>query len=60
MTVIPVLESVPKSVLFWRALGAWIGGAGVILLTTLLFLSRKGIIAWRMYVAEAREDRSNH
>jgi trk system potassium uptake protein TrkH len=57
MTVIPVLESVPKSVLFWRALGAWIGGAGVILLTTLLFLSREGIIAWRMYVAEAREER---
>ncbi|MDH5815399.1 MAG: TrkH family potassium uptake protein [Candidatus Nezhaarchaeota archaeon] len=57
MTVIPVLEGIPKSILFWRALGEWIGGAGIILFTTLLLLSREGVIAWRLYVSEAREER---
>jgi trk system potassium uptake protein TrkH len=57
MTVIPVLEDVPRSILFWRALGEWVGGIGIILLTTLLLLSREGVIAWRMYLAEAREER---
>lgn len=57
MTVIPVLEKIPKSILFWRALGEWIGGAGIILLTTLLLLSREGMVAWRLYVSEAREER---
>lgn len=57
MTVIPVLEDVPRAILFWRALGEWIGGAGIILLTTLLLLSREGVIAWRLYVSEAREER---
>lgn len=57
MTVISILESVPKSILFWRALGEWIGGAGIILLTTLLLLSREGVVAWRLYVSEAREER---
>ncbi|MCS7139871.1 MAG: TrkH family potassium uptake protein [Candidatus Nezhaarchaeota archaeon] len=57
MTMMPVLEVVPKSILFWRALGEWIGGAGIILLTTLFLLSREGIIAWRLYVAEAREEK---
>jgi trk system potassium uptake protein TrkH len=57
MTVIPVLEEAPKSILFWRALGEWVGGMGIILLTTLLLLSHEGIIAWRMYLAEARGER---
>lgn len=57
MTVILVLEGIPKSILFWRALGEWIGGAGIILLTTLLLLSREGIVAWRLYVSETREER---
>jgi trk system potassium uptake protein TrkH len=57
MTVIPVLEEVPRSILLWRALGEWVGGMGIVLLSTLLLLSREGIIAWRMYLAEAREER---
>ncbi|RLF07245.1 MAG: hypothetical protein DRJ60_03100 [Thermoprotei archaeon] len=57
MTLIPRLEEIPKSILFWRALGQWIGGAGVVLITTLLLFGREGIIAWRLYVAEAREER---
>lgn len=57
MTVIPVLEEVPRSILFWRALGEWIGGAGIVLFTTLLLLSREGVIAWRLYMSEAREER---
>ena len=57
MTLLPALEEMPRTILFWRALGQWIGGAGVILLTTLLLLGREGIIAWRLYVAEAREER---
>ncbi|RLF10219.1 MAG: hypothetical protein DRJ62_05435 [Thermoprotei archaeon] len=57
MTLIPELEAIPKSILFWRALGQWLGGAGVVLLTTLLLLGKEGIIAWRLYIAEAREER---
>ncbi len=57
MTIIPVLENVPRSILFWRALGEWMGGIGILLLTTLLLLTHEGIIAWRMYLAEAREER---
>ncbi|MEM4576557.1 MAG: TrkH family potassium uptake protein [Candidatus Nezhaarchaeales archaeon] len=57
MTILQTLEEVPKSILLWRALGEWIGGAGIILLTTLLILSREGIIAWRLYVSEARDER---
>lgn len=57
MTIIQTLEEVPRSILLWRALGEWIGGAGIILLTTLLILSREGIIAWRLYVSEARDER---
>jgi len=57
MTVIPVLEGVPKTILFWRALGEWVGGIGVVLFTTILLLSHEGVIAWRMYLAEAREER---
>ncbi len=57
MTLIKVIEGTPYCLLFWRALTQWVGGAGIIMLTTLLLMGREGVIAWKLYVAEAREER---
>jgi len=58
MTLIKVIEGNPKSVLFWRALTQWLGGAGIIMLF-LIFItaSTRDVSLWRLYVAEAREVR---
>ena len=59
MTLIKVIEVVPRSVLFWRALTQWLGGAGIVMLF-LIFItipSGGGISLWRLYVAEARDVR---
>jgi len=59
MTLIKVIEVIPKSVLFWRALTQWLGGAGIVMLF-LIFItipSGGGISLWRLYIAEARDIR---
>ncbi len=56
MTLIPKLENLPRSILFWRALTQWLGGGGVVLFFILL-IAPKGVGVWRLYVAEAREER---
>ncbi|WP_309492098.1 TrkH family potassium uptake protein [Candidatus Hecatella orcuttiae] len=55
MTLLDV-EHIPFSLLFWRALTQWIGGVGIVLLF-ILFASPAGIGIWRLYRAEAREER---
>ena len=56
MTLLSGLEGLPRSVLFWRALTQWLGGGGVVLFFVLLVAPR-GMGVWRLYVAEAREER---
>jgi len=56
MTLFSNLESLPRSLLFWRAFTQWLGGAGVILFL-LLFVVPGGVGVWRLYLAEAREER---
>ncbi|MEM4699591.1 MAG: TrkH family potassium uptake protein [Candidatus Nezhaarchaeales archaeon] len=56
MTLMRNIESCPKGLLFWRAFTQWLGGAGVILFL-LLFIAPSGVEVWRLYVAEAREER---
>lgn len=58
MTMIGNLENLPYSLLFWRALTQWVGGVGIVLLF-ILFIphSGLGIGVWRLYRAEAREER---
>jgi len=57
MTVIADVESLPKSLLLWRALTQWVGGIGIILFF-LLFVSPSGMGVWRLYRAEAREEKA--
>ncbi len=56
MTVISDVEVLPRSLLFWRAFTQWVGGVGIILFFV-LFVSPAGIGIWRLYRAEAREER---
>jgi len=56
MTLLSDLEHLPRSLLLWRAFTQWLGGAGVILFM-LLFVAPRGVGVWRLYVAEAREER---
>lgn len=53
LTLIQDVEAMPKSVLFWRSFMQWIGGLGVILLL-LVILTHPGIVAAKLYEAEAR------
>jgi trk system potassium uptake protein TrkH len=49
------VESMPKSVLFWRSFTQWLGGVGVIVL--LLAVLSTGRASLRLYQAEARKER---
>lgn len=40
-TILPDVEIMPKSILFWRSLTEWIGGAGVILLVIIILPNLK-------------------
>ena len=58
MTLIKVIEVIPRSVLFWRALTQWLGGTGIIMLFLIFIMTpAEGISLWRLYVAEARDIR---
>jgi len=57
MTVIEDVEVLPRSLLFWRSLTQWVGGIGIILFF-LLFISPSGLGVWRLYRAEAREEKA--
>lgn len=46
------IESLPKSMLFWRSLTHWLGGMGIVVLTTAI-LPLLGIGAFRLIKAEA-------
>ena len=37
-TILNDIESLPKSILFWRSMTQWIGGMGIIVLTEKLFI----------------------
>ena len=40
-TILPDIESLPRSILFWRAFSSWVGGMGV-LIFTMAFLPKVG------------------
>ncbi|MFQ5761672.1 MAG: TrkH family potassium uptake protein [Candidatus Bathyarchaeia archaeon] len=56
LTMITDVESLPRSLQFWRTLTEWLGGVGVILLF-LSILVEAGTVSVRLYRAEARTDR---
>lgn len=53
---VPDVESLPRSILFWRSLTQWIGGVGVIVLFLSILIRSSGIAA-KLYKAEGRTDR---
>lgn len=55
MTILSNIESLPKSVLFWRSLTQWIGGLGILMMFIVLAGSVSGVSLLRLYIVEARE-----
>ncbi len=55
LTMIADVESMPKSILFWRSFMQWLGGVGIIVL--LLTVLSTGRATSRLYQAEARKER---
>ncbi len=51
-SILPDIESVPKSLLFWRSTTHWLGGMGIIVLT-LAILPILGVGGMQLFVAEA-------
>ncbi len=51
-TILNDIESLPRSILFWRSMTQWIGGMGIIVLT-IAVLPLLGIGGMELFVAEA-------
>tara|TARA_B110000027_G_C16121817_1_gene303520 strand:+ start:1387 stop:2877 length:1491 start_codon:yes stop_codon:yes gene_type:complete len=51
-TILNDIESIPKSILFWRSMTQWIGGMGIIVLT-IAILPLLGIGGMELFIAEA-------
>jgi trk system potassium uptake protein TrkH len=51
-TILDDIESLPRGLLFWRAMTQWLGGMGIIVLA-LSFLPAFGIGGMQLYTAEA-------
>ena len=51
-TILNNIESLPKSILFWRSMTQWIGGMGIIVLT-IAILPLLGIGGMELFIAEA-------
>lgn len=50
-TILPDIESLPRSILFWRAFSSWVGGMGV-LIFTMAFLPKVGGRSQMLFRAE--------
>jgi trk system potassium uptake protein TrkH len=59
LTMFSDVESLPRSILFWRSFTQWIGGVGVIVLFLSILIRSSGIAA-KLYKAEGRTDRIAH
>lgn len=51
-TILTDIESMPKSLLFWRSMTHWLGGMGIIVLTVAI-LPLLGVGGMQLFVAEA-------
>ncbi len=58
LTMYADVESLPKSILFWRSFMQWIGGIGILALFITIFTSRTPVLR-RLYAAEGRSDTVN-
>jgi len=55
LSLIPDVDAVPKTFLFWRSLTQWLGGLGVVALTVAL-ASRSSLTSFRLYRSEGRTE----
>ncbi len=55
LTMIKDVESLPKSLIFWRSFMQWLGGVGIIVLLLAVFSTSRA--SSRLYQAEARKER---
>ena len=55
ITIYSDVESLPHSILFFRALQQWIGGLGIIVMI-ISFVIKSGTASYTLYQSEARED----
>ena len=56
ITIFADVESLPQSILFFRALQQWVGGLGVVVMIIALLL-KPGTTSAKLYESEAREER---
>jgi len=55
LTLIPDLDTVPMTILFWRSFTQWLGGIGIVAFTVAL-ASRSSLTSFRLYRSEARSE----
>ena len=56
ITIFADVESLPQSILFFRALQQWVGGLGVVVMIIAILL-KPGTTSAKLYESEAREER---
>ena len=54
-SLIPSVDTVPRTILFWRSLTQWMGGLGIVAFTIAL-AGRTGLTRFRLYRSEGRSE----
>ncbi len=55
LTLAPDIDTLPKTLLFWRSLMQWLGGIGIVAFT-IAMASRTGLTQFRLYRSEGRSE----
>jgi len=55
LSLIPNVDAVPQTLLFWRSLTQWMGGIGIVAFSVAL-ASRSSLTSFRLYRAEGRSE----
>ncbi|RXE57293.1 cation transporter [Methanoculleus taiwanensis] len=55
LTLVPDVDGLPKTLLFWRSLMQWLGGIGIVAFT-IAMASRTGLTQFRLYRSEGRSE----
>jgi trk system potassium uptake protein TrkH len=55
LSLIPDVDAVPRTILFWRSLTQWVGGIGIVAFTVAL-ASRSSLTSFRLYRSEGRSE----
>jgi trk system potassium uptake protein TrkH len=55
LSLIPDVDAVPRTILFWRSLTQWLGGIGIVAFTVAL-AARSSLTSFRLYRSEGRSE----